>query len=91
MKRFAQGAQARFVEGLAQGRVSMDGAADILQPRPHLQREAEGGRVQSLKQFASRMLPDMQERLSLATQTAGSVGADVTASSSEAREGSASY
>ena len=53
------------------------------------QREAEGGRVQSLKQFASRTLPDMQQRLSLATETAGSVGADVTASSSEAREGTA--
>jgi putative membrane protein len=51
------------------------------------QREAEGGRVQSLKQFASRTLPDMQQRLSLATQTAGSVGADVTASSSGGREG----
>jgi putative membrane protein len=55
------------------------------------QREAEGGRVQSLKQFASRMLPDMQQRLSLATQTAGSVGADVTASSSEASERTAGY
>ena len=51
------------------------------------QREAEGGRVQSLKQLASRMLPEMQQRLSLATQTAGSVGADVTASTSEASEG----
>ena len=54
------------------------------------QREAEAGRVQSLKQFASTMLPDVQQRLSLATQTAGSVGADVTASSSESREGTAS-
>ena len=53
------------------------------------QREAEGGRVQSLKQFAARMLPDMQQRLSLATQTAGAVGADVTASSSEGTEGRA--
>jgi putative membrane protein len=55
------------------------------------QREAGSGRVQLLKQLASRMLPDMQQRLSLATETAGSVGADVTASSSEARDGSASY
>ena len=44
------------------------------------QRESQHGRVQSLKQVASTMLPDVQERLALATQTAGSVGADVTAS-----------
>jgi putative membrane protein len=52
------------------------------------QRESERGRVQSLKHLASRMLPDLQQRLTLATETAGSVGADVTASSSEASEGS---
>jgi putative membrane protein len=55
------------------------------------QREADGGRVQSLKQLASRMLPGMQQRLSLATETAGSVGADVTASTSEASEASSTY
>ena len=55
------------------------------------QREAAGGRVQSLKQLASRMLPDLQQRLSLATETAGSVGADVTASSSEVSERTGSY
>ena len=55
------------------------------------QREAGGGRVQSLKQLASRMLPDLQQRLSLATETAGSVGADVTASTSEVSERTASY
>jgi putative membrane protein len=48
------------------------------------QREADAGRVQSLKQAASRMLPDLQQRLTLATQTAGSVGAQVTASAAEA-------
>jgi putative membrane protein len=47
------------------------------------QEEARGGRVQSLKQLASRMLPELQQRLTLATQTAGSVGADVTASASK--------
>ncbi len=47
------------------------------------QQESEGGRVQSLKELASRMLPQLQQRLTLATQTAGSVGADVTASRSE--------
>jgi putative membrane protein len=45
------------------------------------QQEAEAGRVQMLKQVAGRMLPDMQQRLSVATQTAGSIGALVTASS----------
>jgi putative membrane protein len=52
--------------------------------------ESAGGRVQSLKQLASRMLPEMEQRLSLATETAGSVGADITASSA-ASEKSATY
>ena len=56
-----------------------------------LQGESAGGRVQSLKQLASRMLPDAEQRLSLATQTARSVGATVTASTSEAREVPAGY
>ena len=51
------------------------------------QQESEGGGVQSLKQLAARMLPRLQQRLTLATQTAASVGADVTASSSEAVQG----
>jgi putative membrane protein len=54
------------------------------------QREVDGGRVQSLKQLASRMLPDLQQRFSLATETAKSVGADVTASSREANGETAS-
>jgi putative membrane protein len=53
------------------------------------QQESAGGRVQSLKQLAARMLPVMEQRLSLATETAGSVGVDVTASSAAASEGSA--
>jgi putative membrane protein len=52
------------------------------------QQESEGGRVASLKQLASRMLPTLQQHLALATQTAGSVGADVTATASGARQGS---
>jgi putative membrane protein len=52
------------------------------------QGESAGGQVQSLKQLASRMLPEMEQRLSLATQTAGTVGADVTASSAAAGQGS---
>ena len=55
------------------------------------QGESAGGRVQSLKQLASRMLPEMEQRLSLATETAGSVGVDVTASSAAASERSGTY
>jgi hypothetical protein len=55
------------------------------------ERESSRGRVQSLKQLASRMLPELQQRLSLATQTAGSVGADVTASASNADEEAGTY
>jgi putative membrane protein len=51
------------------------------------QRESEGGRVQSLKELASRMLPDLHERLTLATETAGSIGAQVTASAAEPSRG----
>ncbi len=50
--------------------------------------EAKDGRVQSLKQLASSMLPAVQQHQALATQTAGSVGADVTATTSQARKGS---
>lgn len=54
------------------------------------QHEAEGGRVASLKALASRMLPAVEQHLALATQTAGSVGADVTAAEAgeRARQGS---
>jgi putative membrane protein len=48
--------------------------------------EAKDGRVQSLKQLAGGMLSDLQQRQGLATQTASSVGADVTASSSQDRK-----
>lgn len=46
------------------------------------QQESQSGRVTSLKQLAASMLPTVQQHLTLATQTAGSVGADVTASTS---------
>jgi len=52
------------------------------------QRESESGKVQLLKQVASSMLPDLQQRLSLATQTAGSIGVNVTASAAAAGQGS---
>jgi putative membrane protein len=55
------------------------------------QGEAAGGRVQSLKQLASRMLPELQQRLTLATQTAGSVGANVTASASKGNQASGTH
>jgi len=55
------------------------------------QGESAGGRVQSLKQLASRMLPDAEQRLSLARQTGESVGVNVTASTSPASEASATY
>ena len=55
------------------------------------QGESAGGRVQSLKQLASKMLPDTEQRLSLARQTAGSVGVNVTISISPASEVSATY
>ena len=51
------------------------------------QQEAEHGRVASLKRLASDMLPTVQQHLSLATQTAGSVGADVTASAGGQADG----
>jgi len=47
--------------------------------------EAKGGKVQSLKQLATTLLPDVQRYQSLAAQAAGSVGADVTASASGER------
>jgi putative membrane protein len=50
--------------------------------------EAESGRVASLKKLASTMLPSVQEHLALATQTAGSVGAEVTATNVQQRKGS---
>jgi putative membrane protein len=49
--------------------------------------EAESGRVASVKQLASSMLPMIQQHLSLATETARSVGADV-ATTSQGRTGS---
>jgi putative membrane protein len=79
------------------GRSSFDKAYMAQMVRQHsdavqlFQGESTGGRVQSLKQLATKMLPDMEQRLSLATRTAGSVGADVTASSSKTRQGSATY
>jgi putative membrane protein len=43
--------------------------------------ESESGRVVSLKQLASQMLPDVQQRLTLAAETGSSVGVDGTSAS----------
>jgi putative membrane protein len=55
------------------------------------QDEAESGRIASLKQLAASMLPAAQEHLAVATETANSVGADVTASSAEGKKTSGSH
>jgi putative membrane protein len=52
------------------------------------EQEAKEGRVASLKQLAAGMVADVQQRQSLAAQAASSVGADVTATTSAARQGS---
>ena len=52
------------------------------------QQESKAGRVASLKQLASRMLPMMQQHMALATETAGSVGVDVTAAKAGDQQGS---
>jgi putative membrane protein len=52
------------------------------------EQEAKEGRVASLKQLAAGMVADIQQRQWLATQTASSVGADVTATKSAERQGS---
>jgi putative membrane protein len=74
------------------GRSSFDKAYMAEMVRQHrenvrlFQQESESGRVQLLKQVAAKMLPDLQQRLTMATQTAGSIGAQVTASSVEPRQ-----
>ena len=55
------------------------------------QDEAESGRIASLKQLASSMLPAAQQHLAVATETAGSVGADVTASNGEGKKTAGSH
>jgi putative membrane protein len=48
------------------------------------QKESKDGRVQSLKQLASSMLPDLQQRLAFATETARSIGVQVASISPDA-------
>ena len=52
------------------------------------EQQAKGGRVASLKQLAESKLPAVQQRLAQSKEAAGAVGADVTASTAEAKPGS---
>ena len=52
------------------------------------QQESERGKVTSLKELASKLLPTVQQHADLATETAGSVGVEVTTTTAEARQGS---
>ena len=49
------------------------------------QQESERGRVASLKELASRLLPTVQQHATLATETAGSVGVEVSSTTAEAQ------
>jgi hypothetical protein len=49
------------------------------------QDEVKNGRVQSLKQLASSMLPGLQQRVTLAAETGSSVGAEVASPTRESQ------
>jgi putative membrane protein len=51
------------------------------------EQQAKNGRVASLKKLASDRLPTIQHQLTEAKQAAGTVGADVTASTADAKPG----
>ncbi len=51
------------------------------------QQESESGKIASLKTLATNLLPDVQQQLGLARQTATVVGADVTAAAKGERQG----
>ena len=79
---------------LRMGRGSFDkkymaqAAADHNDAVKLFQHESERGKVASLKQLATNLLPALQDRAALATQTASSVGAEVTAANDGERQGS---
>lgn len=52
------------------------------------QHEAEHGRIASVKELAAKLLPTLEQHVSLATQTATSVGAQVTSATDGDRQGS---
>ena len=51
------------------------------------QEESESGKIASLKQLAAGLLPSVQQHQALARETAGTVGADVTATAKAERQG----
>jgi putative membrane protein len=51
------------------------------------QQESESGKITSLKQLAITLLPAVQQHQALARETAGTVGADVTATAKAERQG----
>jgi putative membrane protein len=51
------------------------------------QQESESGKIASLKALAASLLPDVEQHLGLARQTATVVGADVTATAKGERQG----
>jgi putative membrane protein len=83
LERFVRTGRSSFDKKYMAEMVSEHGEAARL-----FRQEAESGRVASLKQVASQMLPTVQQHLTLATETAGTVGADVTATTEGARQGS---
>lgn len=83
----------RFL-GMGKGSFDKNYMAEVVKQHDEqvrlFQQESESGKVASLKQLASKMLPELQQRQGLATQTATTVGADVSASKSEAERGATS-
>jgi putative membrane protein len=80
----------RFI-GMGKGSFDKNYMAEVVKQHDEQARlfrqESESGKVASLKQLASKMLPEVQQRQALATQTAATVGADVTASKAEKESG----
>jgi putative membrane protein len=76
----------RFV-GMGKGSFDKNYMAEVVRQHDEqvrlFKQESESGKVVSLKELATKMLPELEQRQSLAAETAAMVGADVTASSSE--------
>jgi putative membrane protein len=78
----------RFI-GMGKGSFDKNYMAEVVKQHDEqvrlFQQESESGKVASLKQMATKMLPEVQQRQSLAMQTAATVGAGVRASTSAER------
>ncbi len=83
LERFSSSGRSSFDKNYMAEMVNDHGEAVHL-----FQQESESGRVASLKQLASSLLPTVQQHQTLATETARSVGVSVTASNSRGRQGS---